>query len=302
MRLVDLAVFAGCRTAMGPGNIAELACRYGAKNTLGWSTPINPPAYYTWLNNFSSALSKGASVLGACKAADSALGLNSNSRMKNWVLYYHPGKMNYSPQNNSEMADSNTISSSSSEHLPQDVLAAYAGSTHIQGKDLATEIAAIIQDINSDFNLADYTPHVYDHGSGLFTVDFVRTIQGFETDSGYSAFVEGNTVTDLCDNTKAISTSEESRIKTIHDRLALTDQIMQTGHDAVQPREVLAAMQLAMEQTQASPLKEVNGQSYCYYYDVEQKQAYILVYTDYYYDGTEAKGEDLYEYKLEMEG
>ncbi len=188
------------------------------------------------------------------------------------------------------------------ELLPQDVLASYAGSTRIQGSDLTAGIAAILQDINSDFNLANYTPHVYDHGSGLFTVDFVRTIHGFETDSGYSAFVEGNTVLTLCDNTKAISTSEESRIKAIHDRLAIADGIMQTGQDAVQPREVLAAMQLAMEQTQASPLKEVDGQSYCYYYDLEQKQAYILVYTDYYYDGTEAMGVDLYEYKLEMEG
>lgn len=287
---------------MGPSNLAELACRYGAKNTIGWSTTIYFPSMYTWLNKFSSTLSTGASVLNACKEADLTQSSNSESGMKNWVLYYHPGKMNYSPQNNSEIADSNTISSSSSEHLPQDVLASYAGSTRIQGMDLTAELAEILQDINTDFNLTDYTTHVYDHGSGLFTVDFVRTIHGFETDSGYSAFVEGNTVTDLCDNTKAISTSEESRIKTIHDRLALTDQIMQTGHDAMQPREVLAAMQLAMEQTQASPLKEVNGQSYCYYYDVEQKQAYILVYTDYYYDGTEAKGEDLYEYKLEMEG
>lgn len=299
MQLVDLAVFAGCSTAQGSNNIAKLACRYGAKNSLGWSTSIYFPTMYTWLNNFTSALSNGTSVLCACILADIETSMKPGCAMKNWVFYYHPGELNFCPKINSEIVGRTTVSSA--EHLPRDVLASYAGSTHIQGRDLTAEIAAILQDINSDFNLPDYTTHVYDHGSGLFTVDFVRTIQGFETNSVYSAFVEGNTVTALCDNTKAISTSEESCIKLIHDRLALTDGIMQAGPGDVQSRELVEAMQLAMEQTQASPLKEVDGQRYYYYYDMEQKQAYILVYTDYYYDGTEAKGVDLYEYKLEME-
>ena len=65
------------------------------------------------------------------------------------------------------------------------------------------------------------------------------------------------------------------------------------------PAALSEALRIARELTQSSPEKEVAQQRYSYYYDIEQDRASIVVYTEYYYDDTEAMGVDLYEYDLE---
>ena len=75
-------------------------------------------------------------------------------------------------------------------------------------------------------------------------------------------------------------------------RIALTGT---GGRDAA----YASALHLAWEETNASPLKEATHQRHYYFYDTERNQPCILVYTDYYFDGTEAKGVDTYCYDLD---
>ena len=59
------------------------------------------------------------------------------------------------------------------------------------------------------------------------------------------------------------------------------------------------ALQLAWEETQSSPHKEVTSQRYSFFYDIENDRASIQVYTNYCYGNTKTLGEDLYEYELD---
>ena len=130
-------------------------------------------------------------------------------------------------------------------------------------------------------------------------IDFVRVLGGFETDSGYTARLEGNTLCSICDNTKSISPEAEAYALKISNQSGIAAKSESCDAATTEQAEPLAeALQLALEAAQSSPAKEVIQQRYCYYFDVENNQPCILVYTDYYYDGTEAIGVDVYTYLL----
>lgn len=68
-----------------------------------------------------------------------------------------------------------------------------------------------------------------------------------------------------------------------------------------QSGQLAEALRLAWEETQSAPQKEAISQRYNFYYDIELNRPCIRVYTDYYYDGTEAMGVDFFEYDFMMD-
>lgn len=303
MRLVDLAIFAGCETASGDDNLAKRACLNGAKVSIGWKKKVTAWPIDTqedWLERFNRELAKGQSISDALREADDYIYLPF-SDVKEWTAYYWDYNKFYSPGSlaplkaTEERLNSDYIEP---EMMQKNLLSSYQGNVLIQQSDIAAETAAVIQTVEPCFHTEDYSVHIYEHGSESTTIDFVRVIGGFETVSGYTARVEGNRIVSIRDNTKALSKTAETRAIQISDRLGLSQQTEMRKETPDQPEIVTNALRLAQEQTQSSPDKEMVGQRYCYYYDIDQDKPYILVYTDYLFDGTGTMGVDLYLYEL----
>lgn len=188
-----------------------------------------------------------------------------------------------------------------------DLLDSYDGSRVIPGKDIAAEVSDIIRQIKDDYRDEDYRVYLHDHNLGLYQIHYVRVIGGFETDSRYAAGVKTNLVDRIYDQTKEISPEAEARLIALSSQLGITAS---TGSGKLngksewpqQPEQLAEALRLAWEETDASSLKEPSGQRYYFQYDIEQDKPYILIYTDYYYDGTQAIGVDSYEYELKNGG
>ncbi len=185
----------------------------------------------------------------------------------------------------------------------------YDGDVSISKEHAVEDVAAIIRKLDKHFRLDDYNVDAYDHNEEMSTIDFIRVIGAFETDSGYMASILSGKLDILTDNTKEISKKEIKNLRTLSDRLGISfrPEAERTvpiepinGEERPnEPKELAEALQLALEQTQASPEKEAKQQRYYYHYDVENKIPSILVYTDYYFDGTDATSVDMYTYPLE---
>lgn len=304
MRLVDLAVFAGCETGKGAMSLASLACMLGAKVSIGWQATVGDNSQRKWLKRFNNALADGKSVEKALEYADAYSFYSSNSAVKDWAVYFSNYEKFYTPGSLLPQGGAAEIMASGiaeQEPAPKNLMESYQGDTLIPGKNITAEIGEIIHAIDDSFNLNDYNVYVYDHGEGVFsTIEYIRVIGGFETNSGFVAIYEDNALKSLYDNTVEISEDTASRICAMGSLLDSASQTrsMQGIATPEASEELAEALQLARERTQASPKKEVAQQRYQYYYDLERDLPYILVYTDYYYDGTKTMGVDLYEYEI----
>lgn len=185
----------------------------------------------------------------------------------------------------------------------------YDGDVSISKEHAVADVAAIIRKLDKRFRLDDYYVDVYDHNDESSTIDFMRVIGAFEMDSGYMASILSGKLDILTDHTKEISKKEIKKLRTLSDRLGVSFQPeaertvpiepVNGEERPSEPKELAEALQLALEQTNASPGKEAKQQRYYYYYDLESKTASILVYTEYYLDETEATSVDVYTYPLE---
>ena len=291
MDFVDLAVFAGCETAKGSDNLAKRAHNYGAKNTIGWTKEVLASSHSNWLSRFGHYLYEGHSVVSAALYADSFTYL-PGSNVKDYVIY-----------SNDRSGGNLTLSE------PGNQLNSYRGDTIIKCQNDPYEVEAIIQEINSNFDIDDYNVYIHNNSNEITTIDFVRLIEGFETNSGFSAIINCNNLIGLYGSTGDFNEEEVARMKSLSEHLGIADQhesekevstqIATSAKTDEYPEELKAALGLALEQTQSCPEKEVEKQRYHYYYDIEKDTASILVYTDYYYDDTDCLGVDFYQYNLD---
>lgn len=306
MFFVDLAVFASCRTAeeseeSGYTNISKCACENGARVSIGWREEVHSASVSLWLRVFNAELARGSSISEAFDKANS--GYYVDNRVKNNCVYC----IDYDDIYNRDFlgcrdGDEPLLEKITSvEDDSKNLLKSYSGSTQLQGADIVRNVLRILQDIDNSFNIGDYSVRVYEHGDAGITVDFVRIIGGFETDSGYVAKICNGTLVSIFDNTKDVSKEAESRIWDLGKQIGITAQqdSMQNTTAIEQTEELSEALQLALERTQSSPQKEAANQYYRFYYDSKQDYARIVVFTSYYLDGTNSMGVDMYEYSLE---
>ena len=304
MGLVDLIVFAGCETAKpSPGgrNLPWYAANYGAKVAIGWNQTVDSDDMIDWLEHFNIALAEGKTVVDAANAANKFY-YGTRSTVKDWSIYYsdYNAAFKKNLKLNKSMATSSSDAALNSVREPKALLASYHGSRQLCGADISAEAAAVLAELDPAFRAEDYTAQLYDHGEAGITIDFVRLVGGFETDSIYTVFIENNTVVAVYDNTRTISVDAETKACSFgspRESLLQTGDACKPAHTA-QTSELTEALRLAWEQTQACPEKEASQQTYCYYYDLDRNQPCIQVFTDYYYNGTETKGLDLYVYDL----
>ncbi len=299
MDFVDLVVFAGCKTATGNDNIAKRANQYGAKVSIGWKNPVYDGSHKNWLERFNNCLAKGQTIEQAISYADSFIYL-VGSHVKDHISYFD----NYNDFTarlirNKSKSTTSIQDISNIEDSPNNILQRYQGNVEIVGEDSTTEIAAIIQELDSTFVPEDYKVYIHKNNEITATIDYVRMIGDFETSTGYTAELRGNTVTAIYDHSEPVSENAENQLFALSAQLESNNsEVKRGGHTQKEPKEVTEALQLALEQTQKSSQKEASQQSYYYYYDVENERACILVYTTYYFDGTDTMGVDLYQYNL----
>ena len=308
MRLVDVAIFNGCLTAKGSDNIAYRACRYGARISIGWESEVNTLANTKWVRGFYGWLAKGYSVSAALWEMGWA-DINPDTGVFDWKVYTYDGDFfgtgKLKLQADAPVStDANSIETS---ERPEDLLESYAGSCMLPGENVSAEVSDILSQIVEDYQSEDYKIYYHDHGLGLATIHYVRLVGGFETGSRYTACVSGNTLVRLYDQTKFISDEEERLLIAMRDQIGVFDAVEQEENSTrsgqpQQSQELAEALQLAWNETQASTKKEPFRQRYYFHYDIDQDRPYIQVYTDYYYDGTQAIGVDSYEYGLRNGG
>ena len=211
---------------------------------------------------------------------------------------------------NNASNSSNPISTdASAEQGLNNILEDYNGNVSVDSENPSDSVTSIIRELNSSFQPDDYNIDVYNHNEEKVTIDYTRVIGAFVTNIGFTAIVNSGQLTSLYDHTKEISDEEIANLCALSDRLGVSFQPEAERTVPIQPvngeerpsepKELAEALQLALEQTQASPEKEAKQQRYYYYYDVESEKASILVYTEYYLDETEATSVDLYTYPLE---
>lgn len=310
MDFVSLAVFAGCNTATGDDNIAKRARDYGAHISIGWRGKVFSGSHSNWLSRFNSILGEGGSLASAMAYADSFIYLPF-SNVKNYAICSDSLSLDiFRGDSVSDVNRTTSAFNNTSEKIqaPNNLLESFEGNTTIDGEDISAEVAEIIQQFDNNFNINDYKVYVYKNSDEITTIDFIRVIGGFETSSGYTAKINGNHLTSLYNNSKNISEDNIASATRLSKRLGISlpsdseEVIVAQNANAEQtqtePKELTEALRLAFEQTQSSPQKEAAQQTYHYYYDVENETACILVYTDYYFDGTDAMGVDLYTYNL----
>jgi hypothetical protein len=188
------------------------------------------------------------------------------------------------------------------------ILASYEGDVSMNGENDSEAVAAIIQEYDESFQIDDYNVTVYKHNDIMTTIVYQKVIGGFETDSEYIADINSGKLISLIDQTKELSEEEKNRLLDLGDRLGISSltkaertESVQKAEELEKPsdsKELTEALHLAQEQTQSSPTKELAQQRYRYYYEIEKKTANIIVYTEYYFDGTSATGVDTYYYNL----
>jgi len=305
MRLVDLAVFAGCYTGYGDNNIAKYACQNGAKISIGWETEVKYPYLTKWLKGFNGYLAKGYSVNDALWEIGFS-DINISYGVFNWKVYtYDPS---FYVQGNLNLQSDTTVPMASDriddEVWSENLLDSYDGNRMISGEDIASEVSDVLRQIKDDYQDEDYRVYLHDHNLGQYHIRYAKVVGGFETDSRYVAGVRNNLLDRIYDQTKEISPEAEARLLTLSNQLGITASIGSGELDGKsewpqQSEQLAEALRLAWEKVEALPEKEPYRQKYNFCYDVEQDRPYISISTVYYYNGASAVGVDDFEYDLE---
>lgn len=305
MDFVKLAVFAGCNTALGDDNIAKRARDQGARISIGWNDTVYAGSHTNWLKRFNSRLAMGTTIGSALVYADSFMYL-PGSGVNDYSIYSRDTLgITDSLVLNLENPD---LPQNSYGQNPNDILSKYGGTTTIANQDYAMEVANIISSIVDEFNIDEYNISVYENGDGKVTLEYRWVLEGFETNCGYIGIIISDKLVALYDNTKVLSKEGRANVAMVSEQFGAcednsSEKNVRIRNDILAPTRdkkgaLLVALQLALEQTQSSPDKEALSQTYHYYYDIDNETASILVYTTYYFDGTNSLGVDFYQYPI----
>lgn len=264
MSSVKLVTFAACLTASNnDNNITANAVSYGADTAVGWSSSINAGSHSNWLARYNDKLATGSTVLEAVTYANSFTYLDSD--VKDARIYGNRSlkiKLTKTASVLEEEAELGNVSVS----VPNII--------GVVDEDSAIEAARMnIPDFCSD----DYEVKIYEICKDCYTIDFVFTVDGIRTNSGYTMTVVDGVIATIVDNTIDFNADE---VKTAVAQFSI-------GSD-------VAVMSAAKEETNSSQLKDATDQEVVYFYDIESGTFQKIVFTVYQFDGTDAVGKDMY--------
>lgn len=275
MGTVKLATFAGCLTASNNGNnIAANAVYYGAKASVGWSSSVNAGSHSNWLARYNDKLATGATVSEAAIYANSFIYLDS--KVKDVRIYGNIDQTIKLTRSTSVLAEE--------LNLKKNVISSDVNI--LIDNELNTDtIADIIANNYSGFNSDEYEVAIHTIYDGCYTVDFTKVIDSIETNSCYTVVIINNKVVEIIDNTKAI---DEQNFKS-----TVSPKISARSLNNIAYNE-------AKEATEKSAYKKANEQTSKYYYDIDSGELSLVVFTTYYFDGTNSMGKDIFNQKIDL--
>jgi len=280
MGSVELVVFGGCNTAKGSDNITNDVVQNGASAAIGWTASVSASSHSYWLERFVDELAAGSTVAQAKQYADS---FNYNdSNVRNGYIY-----------GDTSLKLSNAVAS----NLKNVQIVASVDFVELQNsektknrkveieKELrinsmkSVESGDLISLLNSEdasFSLDNYKiVEIESENSKI--IEFIKLIDGCETNSGFTVFVKDELVTDIYKN-NIEKCNEKTEIKkpSINEKKIL--------------EEVFNEVSLQYQ------VIEQNGKLV---YDVNTQQFNYVVLTDYIVneDGTLGRSEICYEVK-----
>lgn len=267
MSSVKLVTFAACLTASNnDSNLAARAVNYGADTSVGWSSSVAAGSHSNWLARYNDKLATGSTVLEAVSYANSFTYLDSN--VKDARIYGNRSqviKLTKTASILDEEANMNKLSVS----VP--VVATVNGEITQE-----TIIDAVSNNI-SEFDSTNYDVQIHEICDGCYTVDLVYYIGDVETNSCYTLTIVDNKIVSIIDNTVHFNMNEANAII--------------SSLDLDSDSEVMAKARIA---TNSESIKEADDQTIKYYYDAETNSLKKVVFTTYFFDGTNAVGKDTY--------
>lgn len=264
MSSVKLVTFAACLTASNnDNNITARAVSYGAKTAVGWSSSINSGSHSNWLARYNDKLATGSTVLEAVTYANSFTYLDSD--VKDARIY----------GNRSLKIKLTKMASKLDEEAALDNIRVSV--SHITGIVNETSVVEAAYKNIPEFYSGDYDVEIHEICKDCYTVDFVFTVDGIRTNSGYTMTIIDGRIASITDNTIDFNKDE---VKTVAAQF-------RAGSD-------IAIMRAAKEKTNSSVLKNATDQEIVYFYDIESGTFKKIVFTTYQFDGTDAVGKDMY--------
>ena len=259
-----LVVYAGCLTALESekNNLTVATYNKGADTVLGWHQSINADAHTIWLRRFNNSLANGATFSGAFKYASSFTDYTDN-RVKDLGVY-----------GNWNTTYSNVVQKSKLANENEQVQLKISEKIEFTEKNQnIKDIISLIKNKNPNFNENDYKVEIYKLNSNdnFYTIDFIRQIDGFNTNSGYNVAVEFGKVTDIFDRTIEVDESTINMKK-------ITIQEEKTYLEKATNDAIIKARSERINKMSSNSVN-IKEQLANYYYDINTNKKYYKVFT-----------------------
>ncbi|MFR8737221.1 MAG: hypothetical protein ACLVFL_00305 [Eubacterium sp.] len=186
MSKTKLFVLAGCETANGKNNIArDVVEKGGASSSIGWIKSVSATEHTKWLKRFVNKLSKGATLSEATKYANSFS--YSDYNVKTTWMY---GNLNTKICSTSKQSTRNIIDNRKI-NVNENIMV---------NKENNIETKKTIIDLIKDKEGIQYGINEFTIKCEGEIIDAVYMVNGCETESGYTIFLENGKIKEVYDN------------------------------------------------------------------------------------------------------
>ncbi len=267
MSHVKLVTYAGCETASNNyNNITYASTNQGATCAVGWTTNVGASSHSNWLERYNDKLASGESVISAVGYANSFTYLDNN--VKNARI---AGKLNLTIKNSK--SKSITTYKEKLKYIPLSENINVINNDEID----TTSISKIIREYNYNYDERNFKIEIHKITDKWdFTIDFIETFNGIETNSGYTAIINDGNLESIADNYQNTLNTQS---------ISPYTKIPVLSKDTLN-RIFKTAQNKALE----IGAGEIINQTEKYYYDYNTKTLKLIVYTEYYFDNTKTKG------------
>ena len=265
---VRMAYICGCSTAgyVAGGNICQAAVAQGADCAIGWSTTIYNVDVCKFRDRFGYLL-KGGSTVAASAAYAASFNDYYNNGIKSYVIY----------------GNTNTVLKKSavtrSLDLPEANAVLPALTFHYEDTDYQP-IFDTLKQLYPQVDFSSYEVSIIsnDPNNKNFIIDVTETVNGYQTNSGYSLVFMNEKLESVRDNTIAGQRPTSSHRLPSADDIAAAKQL---------------AVQKVADQNDGGTVYDYHGKAF---YDIENGKYYYRLFTVVDYNG--AKDEILTDYEI----
>lgn len=263
-----MAYICGCSTAgyAAGGNICQVAVAQGANCAIGWSTTIYNTDVMKFRDRFGYLL-KGGSTVAASAAYAASFNDYYNNGIKSYVIYGNTNEV----LKKSAVTRSLDLSEANAT-LPTVTF-------HYEDTDYQPIFGAL-QELYPQVDFTSYEVSIIsnDPNNQNFIIDVTETVNGYQTNSGYSLVFLNEKLESVRDNT-------------------IAGQRPASSHRLPSENDIAAAKQLAVQkvaaQNDGGTVYDHHGKAF---YDIESGKYYYRLFTVVDYNG--AKDEILTDYEI----